>query len=602
MFDIIVEPNRRAILSLLAASEQSVGEIERQLGMPQPTVSKHLRVLRDAGFVEATVDAQRRRYRLNPEPLEELEVCWHRSAALVSSGMRSSATGSPGPDHAHRKSNSARTPADTPQDFKERRYQSPLFTGPPSGAGKELRNWTLSGEATAPFADKCGGRPDPARCAKGRPSTPTNPGPAGARPVEHGRSPTPHVPRRGDARRTPPSHVYPWGARHAWNSTRPTLVRTYANDQHRSPQSRWGRQAGTVLRRAGSPARDTRSSHVGMDVISSTAAAASRDTPRSSRRVPNWSSAPTDHARAKVSSSVSGHRALCLQLGFRPTRHPAAVAERSATLASRYFLGRARTVQAPRRDRAACAAPARSRMAYAASPSHSVRALATSRWLSPAAWFCRGTSVLWIISYVLWRRCRRRPRPPDHPRHPTQDFHAEINTSPDHHPRAISQRTPIGDCCDAVAGSRLDQPPSYVVARESWPFRGGRMALICTASLTRTVTLTSRGAFLNARRACSRRASRNVRRAIRQPRREKDDPLHHLVATRSPQPRESRRPAVEEPAVEEASLIPISPSRGAATGLGTDDELATRSRRPGRDLHPAQGCFRDAAGLAVDQP
>lgn len=74
MFDIIVEPNRRAILSLLAASEQSVGEIERQLGMPQPTVSKHLRVLRDAGFVEATVDAQRRLYRLNPEPLEELEV------------------------------------------------------------------------------------------------------------------------------------------------------------------------------------------------------------------------------------------------------------------------------------------------------------------------------------------------------------------------------------------------------------------------------------------------------------------------------------------------------------------------------------------------
>ena len=74
VFDIIVEPNRRAILSLLASSEQSVGEIERHLRMPQPTVSKHLRVLRDAGFVESTVDAQRRLYRLKPEPLQEIEA------------------------------------------------------------------------------------------------------------------------------------------------------------------------------------------------------------------------------------------------------------------------------------------------------------------------------------------------------------------------------------------------------------------------------------------------------------------------------------------------------------------------------------------------
>jgi DNA-binding transcriptional ArsR family regulator len=59
-FEIIAEPNRRSILRLLAASQQSVGEIERQLGMPQPTVSKHLRMLREAGFVESTVDAQRR--------------------------------------------------------------------------------------------------------------------------------------------------------------------------------------------------------------------------------------------------------------------------------------------------------------------------------------------------------------------------------------------------------------------------------------------------------------------------------------------------------------------------------------------------------------
>src|SRR5215470_6479415 len=71
-FEIIAEPNRRAILSLLVSSEQSVGEIERQLRMPQPTVSKHLRVLRDAGFVESTADAQRRLYRLKPEPLQEI--------------------------------------------------------------------------------------------------------------------------------------------------------------------------------------------------------------------------------------------------------------------------------------------------------------------------------------------------------------------------------------------------------------------------------------------------------------------------------------------------------------------------------------------------
>jgi DNA-binding transcriptional ArsR family regulator len=74
VFEIIAEPNRRAILSLLVSSQQSVGEIERQLCMPQPAVSKHLRVLREAGFVEATVDAQRRLYRLKPEPLQEVEA------------------------------------------------------------------------------------------------------------------------------------------------------------------------------------------------------------------------------------------------------------------------------------------------------------------------------------------------------------------------------------------------------------------------------------------------------------------------------------------------------------------------------------------------
>ncbi len=74
VFEIIAEQNRRAILSLLASSQQSVGEIERQLHMPQPTVSKHLRVLRDAGFVESTIDAQRRLYRLKPEPLQQIDA------------------------------------------------------------------------------------------------------------------------------------------------------------------------------------------------------------------------------------------------------------------------------------------------------------------------------------------------------------------------------------------------------------------------------------------------------------------------------------------------------------------------------------------------
>jgi DNA-binding transcriptional ArsR family regulator len=74
VFEIIAEPNRRAILNLLVSSEQSVGEIERELGMTQTTVSKHLRVLRDAGFVESTVDAQRRLYRLKAEPLQEVDA------------------------------------------------------------------------------------------------------------------------------------------------------------------------------------------------------------------------------------------------------------------------------------------------------------------------------------------------------------------------------------------------------------------------------------------------------------------------------------------------------------------------------------------------
>ena len=73
-FAIIAEPSRRAILSLLAAAEQSVGDIEEHLQLPQPSISKHLRVLREAGFVESRVDAQRRLYRIRPEPLMEVDA------------------------------------------------------------------------------------------------------------------------------------------------------------------------------------------------------------------------------------------------------------------------------------------------------------------------------------------------------------------------------------------------------------------------------------------------------------------------------------------------------------------------------------------------
>src|SRR5207302_3035926 len=73
-FAVIAEPNRRAILGLLAGAERSVGDIEAKLRMTQPSVSKHLRVLRDAGFVESRVEAQRRLYRLRPEPLMEVDA------------------------------------------------------------------------------------------------------------------------------------------------------------------------------------------------------------------------------------------------------------------------------------------------------------------------------------------------------------------------------------------------------------------------------------------------------------------------------------------------------------------------------------------------
>lgn len=73
-FAVIAEPNRRAILRMLSSSERSVGELMHRLRLPQPSVSKHLRVLRKGGFVESRVDAQRRVYHINPKPLREVDV------------------------------------------------------------------------------------------------------------------------------------------------------------------------------------------------------------------------------------------------------------------------------------------------------------------------------------------------------------------------------------------------------------------------------------------------------------------------------------------------------------------------------------------------
>ena len=85
-FEVLAEPNRRRILDLLLEGEQPVSALVEDLSVSQPAVSKHLRVLREAGFVDVRHDAQRRLYRLRPEPLREIDewltpyrVMWARS-------------------------------------------------------------------------------------------------------------------------------------------------------------------------------------------------------------------------------------------------------------------------------------------------------------------------------------------------------------------------------------------------------------------------------------------------------------------------------------------------------------------------------------------
>jgi DNA-binding transcriptional ArsR family regulator len=70
-FDVLAEPTRRRILDLLLDRERSVGDLVKRLKLSQPGVSKHLRVLRDAGLVSARTEAQRRIYEVQPKPLAE---------------------------------------------------------------------------------------------------------------------------------------------------------------------------------------------------------------------------------------------------------------------------------------------------------------------------------------------------------------------------------------------------------------------------------------------------------------------------------------------------------------------------------------------------
>ena len=72
-FEVLAEASRRLILDVLVEAPRPVGDLVGLLSLSQPAVSKHLKVLRDAGLVEARIDAQRRIYRLRPEPLREVD-------------------------------------------------------------------------------------------------------------------------------------------------------------------------------------------------------------------------------------------------------------------------------------------------------------------------------------------------------------------------------------------------------------------------------------------------------------------------------------------------------------------------------------------------
>ena len=104
MFGVLAEPRRRRILDLVRDGERSVSELVDALAMSQPAVSKHLRVLREAGLVEARVDEQRRMYRLRSGPLHELDAwlapyraAWDASLDRLEAHLGDIAGPGPGP-------------------------------------------------------------------------------------------------------------------------------------------------------------------------------------------------------------------------------------------------------------------------------------------------------------------------------------------------------------------------------------------------------------------------------------------------------------------------------------------------------------------------
>jgi DNA-binding transcriptional ArsR family regulator len=117
VFEVLAEPRRRRILDLVRDRERSVSELVAELAASQPAVSKHLRVLREAGLVEARVDEQRRLYRLRPEPLRELDAwlapyrqAWSSSLDRLEAHLDEMARGGgqagdddPGTDHDDRR-------------------------------------------------------------------------------------------------------------------------------------------------------------------------------------------------------------------------------------------------------------------------------------------------------------------------------------------------------------------------------------------------------------------------------------------------------------------------------------------------------------------
>ncbi len=86
-FEVLAEPRRREILDLLRTGERPVGDLVERLALTQPAVSKHLRILREAGLVEVRHDAQRRWYRLRPEPLAEMAAWLEPYRSMWEAGL-----------------------------------------------------------------------------------------------------------------------------------------------------------------------------------------------------------------------------------------------------------------------------------------------------------------------------------------------------------------------------------------------------------------------------------------------------------------------------------------------------------------------------------